>query len=130
MACSASFGSCVSRPAAAERSFICAESFHAPTRVKMCEGMCSACGAEGAAWIEIVILPDGLDEVQLALALAAGGAGALERRFRPLGLRGIRPGREGVADQRGGNAPAGDGAVGVARQHFLECALALAEPEG
>ena len=24
------------------------ESCHAPTRVKMCDGMCSACGAEGA----------------------------------------------------------------------------------
>jgi hypothetical protein len=32
----------------AERSLIAAESFHAPTRVKMCDGMCSACGADGA----------------------------------------------------------------------------------
>ena len=82
------------------------------------------------ARIEVVILPDGLDEVQLALGLAAGGARALERLFRALRLRGIRPGCERVADQRGGNAPAGDGAVRIARQHFLKCALALAEPEG
>ena len=82
------------------------------------------------ARIEVVILPDGLDEVQLALGLAARSAGALERLFRALRLRGIRPGGERVADQRRGNAPAGDRAVRIARQRFLECALALAEPEG
>ena len=38
--------------AAATRAFqdIAAESAHSPTRVKMCEGMCSACGASGAIW--------------------------------------------------------------------------------
>src|SRR6185312_10272477 len=40
------------------------------------------------------------------------------------------PGCERVADQRGGNAPAGDGALRIAREHFLKRALALAEPEG
>ena len=30
------------------RALVCAASSHAPTRVKMCEGMCCACGASGA----------------------------------------------------------------------------------
>jgi hypothetical protein len=33
---------------AAERMLVAAESSQAPTRVKMCEGMCNACGAAGA----------------------------------------------------------------------------------
>ena len=32
----------------AERRLVATESAQAPTRVKMCEGMCSACGASGA----------------------------------------------------------------------------------
>ena len=34
--------------ASAERRFVAIDSSHEPTRVKMWEGMCSACGASGA----------------------------------------------------------------------------------
>jgi len=35
-------------PTSIERLFVAADSCHEPTRVKMCDGMCSACGAAGA----------------------------------------------------------------------------------
>ena len=34
--------------ASTERRLVATEACHAPTRVKICGGMCSACGAEGA----------------------------------------------------------------------------------
>ena len=43
-----SSGSLLFCAASAERRLVAAESAQAPTRVKMCEGMCSACGASGA----------------------------------------------------------------------------------
>ena len=33
---------------AAERAFVSTDSFHSPTRVKICEGICKACAAPGA----------------------------------------------------------------------------------
>jgi hypothetical protein len=48
MACNWSTNALSALATLAERTLLAATSCHAPTRVKMCEGMCSACGAEGA----------------------------------------------------------------------------------
>src|SRR6266850_39879 len=103
MACSASPTPPVFSASAADLMLVATDSFHKPTRVNVWEGMCSACGTDGA---------------MSAYARVAGSDGL--RRSQP---------RKRIAPVGQRDPPIGNRAAGIRLEHAFESGARLGEPE-